>query len=75
MERAPAEFAIRELLLQIRDRLDNAANIARASHACANASNIDKAVEVALDIEQPCYEAGRLLDAARLIKRISSHRN
>ena len=35
------------------------------------AGNADKAVHVALDIEQLCYEATRLLDAASLINRLA----
>lgn len=39
----------------------------RAAHASADAGNDDKAVEIALDIEQPMYEANTLLNAAGLI--------
>jgi hypothetical protein len=70
MDRVAADHAVRVLLNEIRARLDEAARTAQAAQACAEAGNIEKGVEVALDIEQPVYEAGRLLDAASLIKRI-----
>ena len=38
----------------------------------AIAGNVEKGVEAALDIEQPVYEAGRLLDAASLINRLAN---
>lgn len=44
---------------------------ATAAVACAEAGNVDKGVEIALDIEQLAYEAGRLLDAASLLNRLS----
>jgi hypothetical protein len=49
----------------------SAASIAKAANACAEAGNADKGVHVALDIEQLCYEATRLLDAASLINRLT----
>ncbi len=71
MDRATTEVAIKNILTELRTRLDTAAKTGVAAEACANAGNIDKAVEVALDIEQPAYEVGRLLDAASLLNRIS----
>jgi hypothetical protein len=38
--------------------------------ADANAGNIKKAVEIALDIDRPFYEVTTLLNAANLINRI-----
>ena len=55
----------------IHARLDEAASIARAASACAEAGNADKGVHVALDIEQLVHEATRLLDAASLISRLA----
>lgn len=71
METPTAEFAIKTCLKELRTRLDEAARVAMAAEACADIGNIDKAVEIVLDLEQPVYEAGRLLDAASLINRIS----
>lgn len=52
-----AEVAIKSFIREILDRLDRAAAVAKAAHARVDASNVDKAVEIALDIEQPMYEA------------------
>jgi hypothetical protein len=48
-----------------------AASTAKAAEARAETGNVEQGVPVALDIEQPVYEAGRLLDAASLINRPS----
>lgn len=71
MDRTATETAIRVCLREIRKRLDGAASIARAAEACADSGQVDKAVEVSLDIEQLAYEASRLLDAASLLNRLS----
>lgn len=71
MDTATTEAAVKICIQEISTRLDQAANIARAANACAIAGTVDKAVEVALDIEQIAYEVSRLLDAASLLNRIS----
>jgi hypothetical protein len=71
MDRAATEAAIKIYLFEIRERLDKAARVAKAAEACAQAGDVDNGVQVALDIEQLAYEAGRLLDAASLLNRIS----
>jgi hypothetical protein len=62
MDRAVAENAIAVIIGEIRARLDNAAGIARAAQVCATEGNIEKAVEIVLDVEQFSYEAGNLLN-------------
>jgi hypothetical protein len=71
MDRNITEIAIKIILSEMSQRLKDASGIAQAAEHCAQAGNIDKAVEIALDIEQLAYEAGRLLDAASLLNRIS----
>jgi len=71
MNRPATELAIKLYLAEIRARLDSAALSAKAAQACAEAGDVAKAVEIALDIEQPAYEASRLLDAASLLNRLS----
>jgi hypothetical protein len=71
MDQPTARFAIKTLLTEIREQLDEASSVAKAAEACADAGNIDPGVKVALDIEPPVYEAGRLLDVASLINRLS----
>lgn len=70
MDRSAIDIAIHSFLLEMRNRLSEAGSIATAAEACAAAGNMQKAIEVALDIEQLTYEAGRLLDAASLLHRI-----
>ena len=71
MDRIATEAAIKTFLSEIRRRLDEAASLAKAAEVCAQSGDVDKGVEVALDIEQLAYEATRLLDAASLLNRIS----
>lgn len=70
MEASTTELAIKAFLKEMRKQLDEAVQVAKAAEACAEAGNTGKAVEIALDLEQPVYEAGRLLDAASLINRL-----
>jgi hypothetical protein len=71
MEREMAASTIQACLGVIRKNLESATTIAKAAQACADDGNIDKSVEIALDIEQLIYESSTLLNAASLIKRIS----
>jgi hypothetical protein len=72
MDRATIEAAIRICLKEARQRLDEAASVAKAAEACAEAGNVSKGIEVGMDIEQAIYEASRLFDAASLMNRLSS---
>jgi hypothetical protein len=71
MDQNTLEITIKAYLKEIRERLDQAASIARAAQACANAGNVEKAIEVALDVEQLIYEVNTFLNAASMINRIS----
>lgn len=72
MDRATIEPAIRILLAEIHSKLNDAARIAKAAQACADAGSISEGVTVSMDIEQLVYEAGRLGDAVSLLNRLSS---
>ena len=71
MDRATIVPAIRILLTEIHTKLSEAARIAKAAEACAQAGSIAEGVAVSMDIEQLIYEAGRLQDAASLLNRLS----
>jgi hypothetical protein len=64
------ETAIKAFLQRVCDCLEHAAGLARAAKACAESGNVGKAVEIALDVEQPLYKANTLVNAASLINRI-----
>jgi hypothetical protein len=53
----------------IRERLDGAVAVAKAAEACAEAGNVEGALTIMLDVEQPLYEATTLLNAASLLHR------
>ena len=54
----------------MRSRLEKAASIAKAAEACALSGNIEKGIEVALDLEQIVYEVNTFLNAASMINRL-----
>jgi hypothetical protein len=57
-------------LKEMRERLQKAASIAKAAETCADAGNVEKGIEIALDIEQLIYEVTTCLNAASLINRL-----
>jgi hypothetical protein len=71
MDRTATEAAVKIYLREILNRLEMSTGFARAACVCAESSNVDGAVDIILDIEQPAYEASRLLDAASLLNRLS----
>jgi hypothetical protein len=71
MDPATLEATLKANISEMRDRLDEAAGIAKAASACAETGNISKAIEIALDVEQLIYEANTFLNAASLMHRIS----
>ena len=70
MDEKTLEITIKAYLREMRERLNEAAAIAKAADACAEAGSIKKAVEVALDIEQLVYEVNTFLNAASMMNRI-----
>jgi hypothetical protein len=71
MAKAVFDEALTACFTEIHARLSEAAQIAKAAEACANAGSLAEAVTVSMDIEQLIYEAGRLQDAASLLNRLS----
>ncbi len=63
--------AVVACLDEMHSRLSDAARIAKAAQACAQAGSLSEAVTVSMDIEQLIYEAGRLHDAASLLNRLA----
>ena len=72
MDRSYIEPAIKSILTEIHQRMIDASRIAKAADACAQAGSVDEGVSVSMDLDQIFYEAGRLQDAASLLKRLSS---
>jgi hypothetical protein len=71
MDSAIIDQAITACFTEIHSRLSEAARIARTAEACALAGGVAEGIAVSMDIEQLIYEAGRLHDAASLLKRLS----
>jgi hypothetical protein len=64
------ETTIKVYLRQMRARLDEATGIVKAAETCADAGNVGKGVEIALDVEQLLYEVNTFLNAASMIHRL-----
>ena len=64
------EITIKAYLKQMRERLERAASIAKAAEACADAGNVEKGIEVALDVEELICEVNTFLNAASMINRL-----
>jgi len=64
------EITIKIYLKEMRERLERAASIAKAAEACANAGNVEKGIEVALDVEELVHEVNTCLNAASMINRL-----
>jgi hypothetical protein len=58
---------------EIRQRLEQAAGIARAAQACAESGNVEKAIEITLDVEQLIYEVNTFLNAASMMHRLGKN--
>jgi coenzyme F420-reducing hydrogenase gamma subunit len=67
MDRTAAEDVTKALLTNIHRKLQEAASIAKAAEACAVSGNVQSAVRMVMDIEEPTYQANRMLNAALLI--------
>jgi hypothetical protein len=70
MDAIVLEATLKTHIAEIRKRLAQAAGVAQAAEVCANAGNVEKALEIAFEVEQLLYEANTLLNAASLMKRI-----
>ena len=71
MDATTVQMTTKAYLAEIRQRLDEAASIANAAQACADAGYTTQAMAIVLDVEQLVYEVNTLLNAATLINRIS----
>jgi hypothetical protein len=68
MDRTAADAVIKALLGKIHRKLQEAASIAKAAEVCAESGNVQNAVTMIMDIEDPTYQANRMLSAALLIR-------
>jgi hypothetical protein len=67
MDRVAADAVTKALLTTIHRKLQEAASIAKAAEASAASGNVQSAVKMVMDIEEPTYQANRMLNAALLI--------
>jgi hypothetical protein len=65
------EIVIKDLVKGMRKRLEQAAHVAKAAHACAVAGSPEKGIEIVSDLGQDLREADKLLGATLAVSRIS----
>jgi hypothetical protein len=68
MDRTAADAVTKALLGNIHRKLQEAASIAKAAEVCAESGNVQIAVRMVMDIEDPTHQANRMLSAALLIR-------
>jgi hypothetical protein len=68
MDRTAADHVTKAFLTNIHRKLQEAASIAKAAEVCAESGNIQTAVKMVMDIEDPTHQANRMLGAALLIR-------
>jgi hypothetical protein len=68
MDCSAFDTVTRALLANMHRKLQEAVSIAKAAEVCAESGNVQTAVKMAMDIEQPTYQANRMLSAALLIR-------
>jgi cation transport regulator ChaC len=67
MDRTSADAVTKALLGRIHRKLQEAASVAKAAEVRAESGNVRSAVTMVMDIEDPTYQANRMLSAALLI--------
>jgi hypothetical protein len=67
MDRTAADTVTKAFLANIHRKLQEAASIAKAAEVCAESGNVQTAVKMVMDIEDPTHQANRMLNAALLI--------
>jgi hypothetical protein len=64
-----AAAATKDLLKMMRERLEGAARVAKAAHACAAAGSAEQALEIVDELGQDLRDASKMLDAALGVRR------
>jgi hypothetical protein len=72
MDPTTVETTIKVYLTEMRSRLEKATSIAKAAEASALSGNVEKGIEIVLDVEQITYEVNTFLNAASMIHRLGS---
>jgi hypothetical protein len=64
------EITTKAYLTEMRAHLERAASIAKVAEAFAVSGNVEKGIEVALDVEEIIHDVNTFLNAASMIKRL-----
>jgi hypothetical protein len=68
MDRTAADTVTKAFLANIHRKLQEATSIAKAAEVCAASGNIQTAVKMVMDVENPTHQVERMLSAALLIR-------
>lgn len=70
MDANALDAMLKMFLAEMRQWLEQASGVAKAAEACAETGNIEKAIEIVLDVEQLIFQVNTLLNAASLINQV-----
>jgi len=70
MDPRTIEITTKTYLTEMWAHLERAAGIAKVPEAFTVSGNVEKGIEVALDVEEIIYEANTFLNAAGMINRL-----
>jgi hypothetical protein len=69
MSNSEVEIALKLCLSRITAAINEAQTIARSSACCSEAGDIERAFQIALDVEPLLFDADKLLQAAGTLRR------
>jgi hypothetical protein len=68
MDRTAADTVTKAFLANIHRKLQEAVSIAKAAEVCAESGNVQTALKMVMDVENPTHQVDRMLSAALLIR-------
>jgi hypothetical protein len=64
-----ADTAIKDLVKAMRKRLEQAAHVVKAAHACAVAGSSEKGIEIVSDLGQDLRDAKKMLEGVVAVSK------
>ena len=64
-----SNIAIVQILSEVRAHIGEAHSIAKAADLCARDGQVDRAFEIALDLDELLHSANHLIQAAAILRR------
>jgi hypothetical protein len=65
-----SNMAVVQILSEVRAQIGEAHSIAKAADLCAKDGQVDRAFEIALDLDELLHSANHLVQAAAILRRV-----